>query len=147
LYQILLDLRFSLAANMTTKHYYQAYQQLEQLLQQFQAALGQAETPTAELRTTVLDMQHRFQSQILPLAATLESTEDRTEDRNRIDALQLEINKQLRLLETDTLFLQAARQPETAQQRKQQMQSRLEMLLRYCDGILALVTGVENGPG
>lgn len=126
---------------MTTKHYYQAYQQLEQLLQQFQVSLSHTETASAQLRTTVLDLQQRFQSQILPLAATIESTED----RNRIDSLQMEINKHLRLLETDTLFLQAARQPETAHQRKQQMQQRLQTLLHYCSGVLTLVAGVENG--
>lgn len=124
-----------------TDQYHQAYQQLEQSLQQFQTALATAATPPVELRTTVLQMQQRFQLQILPLTATVAATEQ----RNRIDALQIEINKQLRLLETDTLFLQAARQPDTAQQRKQQMQSRLEMLSRYCTAILTLVAGVENG--
>lgn len=47
-----------------------------------------------------------------------------------------EINKQLRLLSMDVMFLQASRQTATSQQRQQQMSDRLERLLSYCEALL-----------
>lgn len=56
----------------------------------------------------------------------------------RIQSIQTEISKQLRLLSMDTMFLKTARQPETSQQRRQQMADRIDLLLRYCEAILTL---------
>jgi hypothetical protein len=51
-------------------------------------------------------------------------------------AIYVEINKQLRLLKTDMLFLQSAKQAATQAQRVQQMRDRLTLLERYCEMIL-----------
>jgi hypothetical protein len=56
----------------------------------------------------------------------------------QLEAFQVEINKQLKLLGVDCLFLQTAKQPQTLRDRLSQMQTRLELLERYCEGILAL---------
>jgi oligoendopeptidase F len=55
----------------------------------------------------------------------------------QLQPIQTEISKQLRLLETDAIFLKAARQPATAEQRQQQIQQRLELLLKYCDAVIS----------
>ncbi|XGV88480.2 MAG: heterocyst frequency control protein PatD [Limnothrix sp. BL-A-16] len=47
-------------------------------------------------------------------------------------SLQVEIYKQLRLLETDWAFLRMARQPATFAQRRSTMQERLKLLQGYC---------------
>jgi hypothetical protein len=50
-------------------------------------------------------------------------------------AYLVEIRKQLRLLETDLMFLKAARRQETSQQRWQMMGDRLRLLGVYGDGL------------
>jgi hypothetical protein len=52
---------------------------------------------------------------------------------HRVQAVLVEIDKQLRLLEMDAAFLQAARQSVTQEQRRQQIFDRLQLLIRYCD--------------
>ncbi len=51
----------------------------------------------------------------------------------------VEIDKQLRLLAMDSLFLATARQPETRAHRCQHMRDRLTLLTRYCDRLIAQV--------
>lgn len=62
-----------------------------------------------------------FQTQLLPLSDTLNP------------AILVEINKQLRLLKTDSLFLRSAQQSVIQTQRLQQMRDRLTLLERYCE--------------
>jgi hypothetical protein len=109
------------------------YQQFRQLLQQLQQGLAEPTHAQGELRTRIAHIQQLFQTQIVPLA----DAENGASSTQR-QSIQIEINKQLRLLETDVIFLQAARQAATVQQRKQQMSHRLEILLQYCDACLAL---------
>lgn len=109
------------------------YQQFQQLLRQFQRQLTDPVTAHAEVRSHLAQLQQMFQAQIVPLT----EVEDEAIS-TQLQSIQIEINKQLRLLETDAIFLQAARQPTTVQQRKQQMNYRLETLLQYCDVSLAL---------
>lgn len=61
----------------------------------------------------------------------------------RLQSIQTEISKQLRLLAMDTMFLKTARQPETNQQRRQQIGDRLNLLERYCEAILATDGAVD----
>lgn len=56
----------------------------------------------------------------------------------RLQSYLTEINKQLQLLGIDLTFLQAARQPVTAQTKINQINKRLETLTIYCQGILDL---------
>jgi hypothetical protein len=54
-----------------------------------------------------------------------------------VRAYQIEINKQMRLLELDLMFLKTARQTTTIEQRWQMMGDRLRLLAVYCDALLA----------
>ncbi|HIK16547.1 MAG TPA: heterocyst frequency control protein PatD [Leptolyngbyaceae cyanobacterium M33_DOE_097] len=56
----------------------------------------------------------------------------------RFRSIVVEIDKQLRLLEIDGLFLQNARQAATQTQRRDQIRDRLVLLNRYCEALLQL---------
>ncbi|MEB3358786.1 MAG: heterocyst frequency control protein PatD [Synechococcales bacterium] len=56
----------------------------------------------------------------------------------RLRSYRTEINRQLRLLGTDVLFLKTSRQPQTSQQRRAQMGDRLQQLMGYCTASLEL---------
>ncbi|WAL60174.1 heterocyst frequency control protein PatD [Thermocoleostomius sinensis] len=57
-----------------------------------------------------------------------------------VQTYQTEMSRLMRLLGMDILFLKAARQSATTQQRLQQASDRVAQLLQYCEGIL----GMEN---
>lgn len=86
------------------------------------------------LREAVAQITQQFQQQMVTVnvAAMDEAI------ALRVQSIQTEISKQLHLLAMDTLFLKTARQPETTRQRHQQMAGRIDLLLRYCEAILAL---------
>jgi 2-hydroxychromene-2-carboxylate isomerase len=54
----------------------------------------------------------------------------------KVQSYQTEISRLVRLLGMDILFLQAARQSATTQQRAQQASDRISQLLQYCDAVL-----------
>ncbi len=105
---------------------YHHFQQMLHLLQM------QLQSDRPQLQESLTAAQTYFREQILSLdPETLESA-----DAARIYSFQVEINKQLRLLSTDLMFLQAARLSTTQRQRQQTIGERLTLLLRYCEGIL-----------
>lgn len=106
-----------------------AYQQFELLLQRLQTTLANQTWSVTALKAEVSQLQQVFQTQIA-------AETNLAEEPNPIQAIQTEINKQLRLLETDVLFLQAARQPAKVQHRQQQIVDRLNLLLNYCAAVL-----------
>ncbi len=111
---------------MNASAYQPIYQQAQALLQRLQ----QANLSDAELLASLAQAQQQLQQGLSP---------DSASDLGRqLQPLQIEINKQMRLLETDAIFLKAARQPATAHQRRQQIQVRVGLLLRYSEAILAL---------
>ncbi|MBD1844280.1 heterocyst frequency control protein PatD [Cyanobacteria bacterium FACHB-63] len=101
---------------------------------------------------------HRFQNAIVALDQTLNSVElDRTALHQKIRSLQqifqeeiqpiqsehyqthsvlVEINKQMRLLGMDGMFLQTARQAGTIETRLGQVRDRIKFLTNYCSAIL-----------
>lgn len=111
--------------------YYQAFYQF---LQHFQSRVSQANPDAKALQIAFLDMQQYFQQQIASL--DLDADDLASEQSSKVRSLQTEINKQLRLLATDVMFLQTARQPLTVQQRQGQMGDRLQLLQRYCEALL-----------
>jgi hypothetical protein len=114
---------------MLSDSYRQAYLAFQQVLQQMEDHLQQGDPTT--IRQSIQTAQALLQ-QILALdVATLTATE-----AIKVQSLQTEINKQLRLLSTDLMFLQTARLAETIAQRQQQMGDRLTILQRYCEAIL-----------
>lgn len=125
---------------MTLSSYQRAYQKLEQLFQQLQVKTTDETVTSADLKSELIEIQ-RIQQQIM--AFQLEPSDQDTEQgvanfQAQFQPIQTEVTKQLRLLETDLLFLQTARQPAKAQQHKQQIAERLALLQRYCAAILAL---------
>lgn len=110
---------------------YQAFQQaLEQLLQTVTGADGQE----AGLREGYQNVQLLFQCQISALSA-----EDfAPEHAPRWQSLQTEIYKQMRLLETDMMLLQASRSSATSQRRVLSVRDRLNTLIQYCEALLQL---------
>jgi len=123
--------------------YYQRYQKLSELLKGIQQAAIAPEMETPKLRQDVLATQQYFQQQI----ASLDSHEIHPAVESKMRSLQTEISKQLNLLSIDVTFLQAARQPQTLQTRKQQITQRLQTLLDYCEAILVLDKGGEGDLG
>jgi hypothetical protein len=111
--------------------YRQLYQSFQHKLQQLQAVKGDSLT----LQTRFHDSQTFFQQKILSL--NLESLD--SAKAAKVQSFQVEINKQLRLLGTDLMFLQTARLSATQSQRQQQISDRIDMLMRYCEAVLAEV--------
>ncbi len=113
-----------------------AYQQFQQLVMDAQqicditpmTAGGSQTIDVANIAKTVQTIAIYFRDQILT------ATPPNEDDPHH--AIQVEINKQLRLLNTDSLFLRSAKQAITQAQRLQQMRDRLTLLERYCEMIL-----------
>lgn len=104
--------------------------ELQRALQDVKQAVAAA--PGSVLEPSWITVQRIFQEQILPLdVAPLDLTM-----AGKVQSFTIEINKQLRLLSMDVMFLKTARQSVTAEQRRQQMGDRLELLMRYCEALL-----------
>jgi hypothetical protein len=112
------------------------YVQAQAFCQQLQIELRQ-DGKSAELAAKLALVQPVFQQCFAALTET-ESAQSQP--------IQVEINKQLRLLEADSRFLSAARQPQIIQQRKQQVQQRLDFLTRYAAAIVELQAASETSP-
>ncbi|MBR8839442.1 MAG: heterocyst frequency control protein PatD [Stigonema ocellatum SAG 48.90 = DSM 106950] len=113
---------------------------LEQLRSDAQASL----IDTSLLRQYTVSLRQFFQQQILPLA----DVDTDSPDAGRVQSYQTEMSKQLRLLELDVIFFQAARQPSTAQIKLDAISDRLTTLIGYCkkSGELGMGSG-EWGMG
>ncbi len=110
----------------------QPYQQFKHQVETLQTAIAQQSLNASVLKDTVAQLQQHFQTQILTLNLNeLESTM-----AHHVQAFNVEIDKQLRLLAMDCLFLQAAKQPSTAEGRRHQAGDRLILLTRYCNALL-----------
>lgn len=118
-------------SGMLPSVYQQPYQQLQQNVKELQNALGSTlDSPT--LKTAIATLQSFFQTQIWNL--DMQDIAPDLEQQAR--SINVEIDKQLRLLNMDAMFLQAARQEATKQQRQQQIHDRLFLLTQYCNSIL-----------
>lgn len=110
--------------------YRQPYDQLKQLLERLKIQI-----PTiaaSDLMTHTIEIQQFFQQHILSVSLD----ELSAADAYQVHSYQVEINKQLRLLNIDLTFLKAARSPATVAQRQQQLSDRLNILVSYCDALL-----------
>jgi hypothetical protein len=117
---------------MLPKLYQQRYQEFVELLARLQQAVTVTEIDAPGLRQSLLEAQKFFQQQII----SLDNRDIDSANESRLRSYQTEIDKQLNLLTIDVTFLQAARQPETAETRKMKISQRLETLLGYCHAIL-----------
>jgi ABC-type transporter Mla subunit MlaD len=114
---------------MLMEEYRQHYEGIRQLIDQLQAI--------ADRHGNVSE----FQTVFLKVEQTESRLADRDEDLGALGAkaqsYQTEINKQLRLLKVDLIFLKAARQAATSEQRWAIMGDRLHLLISYCDTLLS----------
>jgi hypothetical protein len=78
-------------------------------------------------------VQQAYQEQILTL--TTEGIERAIAPRWQ--SIQTEVNRAMRLLQTDILFLGASRQSAIAQQRQEACIARIEQLIGYCQLLLS----------
>jgi hypothetical protein len=101
-------------------------QPFQQLVMTAQRAIAVTPIDHPKINQTVQAIEHYFRNQILAIAI----------DPDPHQAIHVEINKQLRLLRTDLLFLRSAQQADTQAQRLGQMRDRLTLLERYCEMIL-----------
>jgi hypothetical protein len=109
---------------MLSPLYRQHYQGLRQRFEQLSQQMA---------RLSFEEFQALFQAISIELPADPEAVIG-----DRVQLYQTEINKQMRLLATDLMFLKTARQAATQEQRWQMMGDRLKLLLTYCDGVLEL---------
>lgn len=104
------------------------YQQWQDLLAACRTIVQGPERDGPALRAQLLQVQQFFQEQVGPLdLAELDGA-----IAPRVQAVRTEMQKELRLLAMDGMFLQAARQSATQQQRQKQLGDRLEKLAGYC---------------
>jgi len=111
---------------MLTGRHRQHYEGLRQMVGQLQE-IAARRLGVAEFQTAFLQVQQ--------LGRDLD---DGDQDLGaNIQSYQTEINKQLRLLEIDLMFLKAARQAATSEQRWKMMGDRLNLFIFYCDTLLS----------
>jgi len=104
-----------------------------------QQALDESSWEQALLETTQLKQQIQSVKEIFTQYQWLSQSEVVEENlAQRFRSIVVEIDKQLRLLEIDSLFLQNARQAATQTQRRNQIRDRLVLLNRYCEALLQL---------
>ncbi len=110
------------------------YQQLLTQLLALQTLLREESGAKPALQATLQTVKQAYQSEILPLPTpALEP-----EALSRWQSVQTELNRIFHLLQTDAAFLQAARQPQAAQQRRDRFQQRLEQAIAGCEAAIAL---------
>jgi len=111
---------------------YQHYQQYHHALRQLKNTVTRANPDLASLHADFLEVQQMFQLRIMD--TNLDQLDPAI--ASQVRSYQTEINKEMRLLGMDVMFLQAARQPTTTQQRQSQMSDRISTLIRYCNALL-----------
>jgi len=111
---------------------HQKYQAFATLLEQLRSDLIANQLDAPRLRQYTTSLQQFFRQKIVPLA----DEDANSPNVGRVQSYQTEMSKQLRLLEIDVMFFQAARQASTAQQRVDAISDRLTTLIEYCNAIV-----------
>ncbi|WP_293130608.1 heterocyst frequency control protein PatD [Microcoleus sp. bin38.metabat.b11b12b14.051] len=118
----------------------QCYEELEQALEQLQRTVAQDKVDRAALAIEYKKVQQFFGNQIMRAdSGELDASEPPPEQ-----SYLTEIHKQLRLLGTDVTFLQAAKQPATAEARQTAAAERLNTLIGYCGAVLQKKSAAER---
>lgn len=112
----------------------QPYQEFKQILEQMLHSAVAIDLEKSVLRDKFRGLQQFFQSQI----ANLTADDLISESASRWQSLQTEIYKQMRLLETDVMMLQASRSAATSQTRATGICDRIKTLIQYCQVLLQL---------
>lgn len=119
---------------MLTSHHRQVYENFLQSLQILRDHLEQPEMPKISLQNDFATVQQIFEQDVLALTAT----ELDAQTAPRWQSIQTEIYRAMRLLQTERIRWQVARQEETAQTRQEEARDRVEQLIGYCEAILEL---------
>ncbi|HEY9648053.1 MAG TPA: heterocyst frequency control protein PatD [Chroococcidiopsis sp.] len=120
---------------MIPQSFHRPYTEFQQMLRQMQTEVTQANPDGPALQALFLEVQRYFQEQVQEQIQG-EGQEKLDEAiATKVEAIHIEMRKQLRLLAMDVMFLQAARKAITTQQRQAQMRDRLTLLINYCQGI------------
>lgn len=109
----------------------QAYQALLSKLLALQT-VSTANSDTADIEQVFQSMQQIFQAQVLNLG----SDELDLEISSRWQSLQTEMQRSMRLLSTDMVFLRSSRQAATSEQRLATVRDRTQKLIDYCQAML-----------
>lgn len=112
----------------------QRYQEFQQALKQLRETATTPVLEVTELQERFQEIQQLFQSQI----ASLSSDEIAPDYVSRWQSFQTEIYKQMRLLQTDLMMLQASRSPATSRSRASSVNDRINTLIQYCEALLQL---------
>ncbi|WP_448562038.1 heterocyst frequency control protein PatD [Trichothermofontia sp.] len=113
---------------MLPQPYSDAYVHLQQALLAVEISLRRDDPDPGALTTGIATVQSQFQAQVLSL--NLDALDPA--QRQQIQVINPEIHKYLRLLSNDLVFLKAARQTSTRQQRCALMRDRVQTLIRLC---------------
>ncbi|MEG4628479.1 heterocyst frequency control protein PatD [Microcoleus sp. AR_TQ3_B6] len=119
----------------------QCYEELQQALEKLQKTAAQDNLDRAALAIEYRKVQQFFGNQIM----RAESDELDASETPPEQSYLTEIHKQLRLLGTDVMFLQASRQPATAKARQTAAIARLNTLIGYSGALLQKNSG-SSGP-
>lgn len=112
----------------------QHYQEFQQALEQLYKTATIPNLEVATIWKPFQEVKQLFESRIASL-----STEDFTpDDTSRWQSVQTEIYKQMRLLDTEMMMLQASRSSATFRARASGMSDRLDTLIHYCNVLLQL---------
>lgn len=112
----------------------QRYQDFQKALEQLQKTVTAKDLQESALLDNVREVQKLFQSQI----ANLSAEDCAPDDASRWQSIQTEIYKQMRLLQTDVMRLQASRSYATSLSRTSSVSDRINTLIQYCQALLQL---------
>ena len=112
----------------------QCYLEFKLALQELQTTATTTGWQPSVLRDHFQDVQQLFHSRI----ASLSADDLAPEDVSRWQSVQTEIYKQMRLLETDFMMLQASRSSATSSYRQTKVRDRIHTLIQYGEALLQL---------
>lgn len=112
----------------------QPYQKFQEALQEVLNHAPDIDLPKTELPEKFANLLHLFQNEI----ASLSIDDLELEYASRWQSVQTEFKRQMRLLETDVLLLQAARNEATITTRVEGICDRFKTLIQYCEVLLQL---------
>jgi hypothetical protein len=117
---------------MLQPSHHQRYQEFKQVLEELHKTVNAKDSESLALHEQFQEIKQLFLSEV----ANLSADDFAVDIMSRWQSIQTEIYKQMRLLETDLMLLQASRSPATAQTRTASVCDRISTLIRYCEALM-----------
>jgi hypothetical protein len=117
---------------MLQPSHHQRYQKFKQVLEELHKAVIAKDFESVALPEQFQAVKQLFLTEV----ANLSADDFAVDIMSRWQSIQTEIYKQMRLLETDLMLLQASRSAATTQTRTANMCDRISTLIRYCEALL-----------